>query len=384
VGAVILAGAVLGAGAATAVRPARTPLRIHTASLTQTGQALVWRVRSDDALDATRLVGDGRAVCLLRERVRSQAVVGELCVAVSRRGGRELSWAPRSGTGYGPARAVAASFGPATGHGLTVSFRPAAMGSGYTDLRWQVSSSLTSGTCRTSTGSGCRQLFPARPALARLHVPRLVGCVPSGASYITNGPRNGHDVALTFDDGPWYDTPQFFALLQRDHVPATFFHIGEQETTYGALDRKILAAGDLIGDHTWNHADVAGGGPFAAGEIAQARAAIQRETGGFTPCLFRAPGGAVSPGLISLARSMGFLTIEWDVDTRDWSRPGTGSIVSTVLNDTRNGSIVLQHEGGGDRSETLAALPTEIATLRRRGYRFVTLAGLLGLRLIYK
>ena len=81
---------------------------------------------------------------------------------------------------------------------------------------------------------------------------------------------------------------------------------------------------------------------------------------------------------------MGFITIEWDVDPRDWSRPGTGSIISTVLGTTQPGSIVIQHDGGGDRSETLAALPTEIDTLRARGYTFVTIPQLLGIRIIYK
>jgi peptidoglycan/xylan/chitin deacetylase (PgdA/CDA1 family) len=173
-------------------------------------------------------------------------------------------------------------------------------------------------------------------------------------------------------------------VLEREHVHATFFQIGQQVGTYGrAVDQRILADGDIIGDHTWNHADVAGDGPFAASEIASTRAAIARLTG-FTPCLFRAPGGAVSSALISEARRMGFITIEWDVDPRDWARPGTGAILSNVLGNVHNGSIVLQHDGGGDRSETLAALPTEIHVLRSRGYQFVTIPELLGLRVIYK
>jgi peptidoglycan/xylan/chitin deacetylase (PgdA/CDA1 family) len=201
---------------------------------------------------------------------------------------------------------------------------------------------------------------------------------------VTNGARSSHVVALTFDDGPWPDTPAFLALLERNHVPATFFQIGRQVGTYGrGVDQRILADGDIIGDHTWDHADVAGAGSHAAWEIASTRTAIARLTG-FTPCLFRAPGGAVSSALIGEAHSMGFVTIEWDVDPQDWRRPGTGAILSTVLGNVRNGSIVLQHDGGGDRSQTLAALPTEIRVLRSRGYRFVTVPQLLGLRVIYK
>jgi peptidoglycan-N-acetylglucosamine deacetylase len=128
---------------------------------------------------------------------------------------------------------------------------------------------------------------------------------------------------------------------------------------------------------------VSGGGSFAAGEISSTASAIRGLTG-FSPCLFRAPGGAVSSSLIGLARSMGFITIEWDVDPRDWSRPGTGAIYSNVVGNAHSGSIVLQHDGGGDRSETLAALPNEIDTLRARGYSFVTIPQLLGLQMIYK
>jgi peptidoglycan-N-acetylglucosamine deacetylase len=81
---------------------------------------------------------------------------------------------------------------------------------------------------------------------------------------------------------------------------------------------------------------------------------------------------------------MGFTTIEWNIDPRDWARPGTGAIYSNVVSNARPGAIVIQHDGGGDRSETLAALPEEIATLRARGYQFVTVTRLLGQRLLYK
>jgi peptidoglycan/xylan/chitin deacetylase (PgdA/CDA1 family) len=146
----------------------------------------------------------------------------------------------------------------------------------------------------------------------------------------------------------------------------------------------MLGDGDMIGDHTWSHADVSGDGSGAADQIARARDEIHRVTHGFTPCLFRAPGGAVSSALIGKARSMGFTTIQWDVDPRDWSTPGTDSIYRTVVSQAHSGSIVLQHDGGGPREETLAALPREIATLRREGYRFVTVTQLLGQKLIYK
>jgi peptidoglycan/xylan/chitin deacetylase (PgdA/CDA1 family) len=194
-------------------------------------------------------------------------------------------------------------------------------------------------------------------------------------------------IALTFDDGPWYDTPQFLNVLERNHVVATFFQIGDQISEYGergALERRMLRDGDMIGDHTWSHPDVAGGGPFAASQIRETADAIRRATRGFYPCLFRAPYGDVSTALLNEARRMGFTTIQWDIDPRDWSLPGTSAIYDNVVANAHPGAIVLQHDGGGPRYETLQALPREIHTLRARGYRFVTVTQLLGYKLIYK
>jgi peptidoglycan/xylan/chitin deacetylase (PgdA/CDA1 family) len=92
----------------------------------------------------------------------------------------------------------------------------------------------------------------------------------------------------------------------------------------------------------------------------------------------------VSPALIGRARSLGFTTIQWDIDPRDWARPGVGAIEANVLSNAHPGAIVIMHDGGGDRSETLAALPDIIDTLRARGYTFVTVTQLLGQRVIYR
>jgi peptidoglycan/xylan/chitin deacetylase (PgdA/CDA1 family) len=272
-------------------------------------------------------------------------------------------------------RSIAATVTRPASDRLTASFLPSAVRMHYTRLRWQA--------CLEQSGQ-CASPAPASAPTLKLHVPRLVGCVASGAPYVTRGPSTGRMIALTFDDGPWYDTPQFLGVLEREHVVATFFQIGEQIARYGSVDRRMLRDGDMIGDHTWNHADVAAGGSFAAGEISRTASAIRGATGGFDPCLFRAPGGDVSSPLISEARSMGFTTIEWDIDPRDWSLPGTGAIYGNVIANARPGAIVLQHDGGGNRSETLAALPREIDKLRREGYHFVTVTQMLGYRLLYK
>jgi peptidoglycan/xylan/chitin deacetylase (PgdA/CDA1 family) len=118
-------------------------------------------------------------------------------------------------------------------------------------------------------------------------------------------------------------------------------------------------------------------------QLEQTSAAI-KSASGFAPCLWRPPYGAQNPPLVGLARSLGLITVNWDVDTQDWTTPGTVTIYQRAVSGASNGSIILQHFGGGPRSQTLAAVPEEIATFRREGYRFVTLAQLLGLRLIYK
>jgi peptidoglycan/xylan/chitin deacetylase (PgdA/CDA1 family) len=275
---------------------------------------------------------------------------------------------------------------------LSAEFLPAAVGLGYRPLRWQVISTLVGGACAPSAAGqpGCVSPDPSKPTLLRLHEPELVGCAPAGPALVYKGPPRRREIALTFDDGPWNDpfASAFLGVLEREHVPATFFEIGRQISTYdprGAYERRMLADGDMIGDHTWSHPNVPALPPAEQRQqLLSTAAAIRQATGGFTPCLWRPPYGAVSPSLVSLARSLGFLTVMWDVDPRDWASPGVGAIYDNVVTHAHDGAIVLQHFGGGPRYQTLAALPQEIDTLRRAGYRFVTVAEMLGLRLVYR
>ena len=161
-------------------------------------------------------------------------------------------------------------------------------------------------------------------------------------------------------------------------MPGTFFEIGQEMPGREATMRRILAEGDEIGDHTENHVEYPG-----YGQIAGAAERIEDYTG-FTPCLFRPPGGAVNSSVIATAGSLGMKTITWDVDPRDWSLPGTPEIYSNIVGNAGPGSIILMHDGGGPREETLAALPEIIDTLRARGYGFETVSALLGDKIIYR
>ncbi len=389
---IVVAFAAVVPDTAAAGKSAPQPLQVSSSTLIQAGRQLTWTLVLAQPFSPGALARDKRSVCLLIERARGGRVTAQVCLAGPRHGGRSprLDVAQVTPTGTGVPHLIAATVSRSGARQLKATFTPASIGIGYRPTRWQVSSTLQAPPCATA-GPGqtsCQTLFPRRPALARLHTPRLVGCVASGAPFVTSGPANrGKVVALTFDDGPWVQTAQFLRVLEHYHVQATFFEVGEYIATYGqggAIERRMLADGDMIGDHTWSHPDVAGGGALARGQIIRAAAAIRSATHGFEPCLFRAPYGAVSSALFSVTTSLGFKTIQWDVDPTDWARPGTAAIEERVLSQVHPGAIVLQHDGGGDRSETLAALPDEIQTLKRRGYRFVTITQLFGMRLLYR
>jgi peptidoglycan-N-acetylglucosamine deacetylase len=207
----------------------------------------------------------------------------------------------------------------------------------------------------------------------------LVGCVPAGEDLRFAGPQPTNDVALTFDDGPSSWTPAILGELERERAVATFFVVGRQIAHNAGILRRMLRDGDALGNHSYSHPVLAGDGPYAHEQISETNALIWQASG-YRPCLFRAPYGATSPELIADARSQGLLTTEWNVDPRDWSQPGVEAIVSTTLRQTQPGSIILLHDGGGVRAQTVEALPRIIRAIRERSLRLVTVPELLRLR----
>lgn len=389
----LVAMSVVVVGAAGAGVTPVQPLGLQAGSLTQDGQDLTWQVELAQSFSPGALSRDHESVCLLLERASSGSVASQVCLAGPRRGERSprLLYSPITDAGPGSAVAIEATVTRSSDRELTASFLPSSVGLQYRPLRWQVISTVSTRGC-TPAAPGtttCSTLLLARPSLLSLHTPRLVGCVASGPDWVFTGPRNVHDIALTFDDGPWWEPPtaDFVTELARLHVPATFFEIGEHIPTYdphGTAERQMLADGDMIGDHTWSHPDLEGLSPFEQrGQIAEAAAEIKKVTG-FQPCLFRAPDGAVDSSVLSEAKSLGFTTIQWDIDPRDWALPGEDEIIDNVLANAHNGGIIEEHFGGGPRYETLDALPAEVAGLRARGYQFVTLTQMLGYKLVYR
>jgi peptidoglycan/xylan/chitin deacetylase (PgdA/CDA1 family) len=187
---------------------------------------------------------------------------------------------------------------------------------------------------------------------------------------LTDGPKV---VALTIDDGPSpVYTPQMLRLLSRYGITASFSMVGRNVAANPALAREVAAAGHVIVNHTWTHANLPLLAPLAmADQMNRASDTIARATG-TRPKMFRAPYGAWSPAVLARCQQMRLMPLAWSVDPRDWSRPGVSAITANIMRNTRGGSIILEHDGGGNRAQTVAALTYVLPRLLDQGYRFRT------------
>jgi len=373
---VLAAAAVVALGVPGAASAA--PRVVVNAGISQAGRKLILTVRT----------GSQIALKELQARpVTKRASSRYLCLALTKAGGRgeqRLCFGP-SKSQLGTERVNAKGKVLAKGSVRATVKRPnarrlvAALVPGDAGLtprryRWRT---IASRGCEP--GEACAESLPAKGSFAfRLRPVRPVGCTGGTPGLVTNGPRDRKVVALTFDDGPSEYTPGFLQVLREKGVVGTFFEVGQEMPGRESTMRQILAQGGELGDHTMNHVLYPG-----YSQIAGAASRIEQYTH-FRPCLFRPPGGGVNSSVIATAGSLGMRTINWDVDPRDWSTPGTGAIYSTIVGNARPGSIILMHDGGGPRGQTLAALPQIIDTLRARGYGFTTVSQLLGYHLIYR
>jgi peptidoglycan-N-acetylglucosamine deacetylase len=184
-------------------------------------------------------------------------------------------------------------------------------------------------------------------------------------------------VALTFDDGPSGRTPAILRVLANHRARATFFVVGRATRGLEPVLRRIVASGNELADHTYSHANLLALRP--AGRLRELRwtRSLLEDATGVPPRFFRPPDGATGPAVNRLGRQLGLVPVLWSVDSRDWQMPGTKAIVRRVLAHIRPGSIALFHDGGGDRQETLRALPAILRALERRHLQPVTLSRLL-------
>ena len=172
-------------------------------------------------------------------------------------------------------------------------------------------------------------------------------------------------VYLTFDDGPhptW--TPKVLAVLRKYGVKAVFFEIGQNVARYPSITRSLRTYGNKIGNHTWSHPDLT---TLSTASVTWQLNRMESSLG-YRPRCVRPPYGATNSRIATIIANRGQRQILWTVDPRDWSRPGTSTIVNRVLANVRAGSRILMHDGGGDRSQSVAALDILIPKLRARGF----------------
>jgi peptidoglycan/xylan/chitin deacetylase (PgdA/CDA1 family) len=203
--------------------------------------------------------------------------------------------------------------------------------------------------------------------------PTVPGIVqkPGGTQFYL--PCEGTNIALTIDDGPdpLY-TPQVLALLAQYQVKATFCMVGFRAEAHPDLVKAAIDGGHHVANHTYSHSlklntFVA---PQVKDEIARATDILTTASGGHRPTLFRAPGGAMSSIIAAECVAQGLRPVNWSVDPRDWAEPGVQQIVNVILTKTRPGSIILDHDGGGNRQQTVDALRIALPRLIDAGYTF--------------
>lgn len=233
-------------------------------------------------------------------------------------------------------------------------------------------------THRTTRRASAVKPTPAeRSARQRRAEAGAIDRVLSYTPAITAGGHTGHELALTFDDGPGPYTLQLVHVLDSFHVKATFFAIGEEERYFSAGTLAELHSGDVVGDHTETHPMMASLSAHEQHEQLFEQILRIQLLGGPTPRLFRPPYGSFDATTFKELRSLHLLMVLWSEDTSDYTLPGVAAIVQRALAGAHPGAIILMHDGGGNRSETVAALPAIIRGLRRRGLEPVTIPRLL-------
>jgi peptidoglycan-N-acetylglucosamine deacetylase len=227
-----------------------------------------------------------------------------------------------------------------------------------------------------STRTVLHRLRPGRRRAGRrvraLAAVLVVLVVASTAGCVRYRPDPG-TVALTFDDGPhptW--TPQVLDILDVFQIKATFFVVGENVDRYPGLTAEILRRGHSVQNHSYTHPDLVTLSNAQVDSELRRNHIELREAGVPKPNCLRPPYGSYDQRIDLLAEARGLQLVLWDVDTRDWSRPGVPTIVDRATQ-AGSGDIVLMHDGGGDRSQTVEALPEIILELDEQGYDFQSL-----------
>jgi peptidoglycan/xylan/chitin deacetylase (PgdA/CDA1 family) len=220
------------------------------------------------------------------------------------------------------------------------------------------------------TASEARAMLTSKEDAA---IDRLLARQP----FIRAGGIERREIALTFDDGPGPYTPRLLDQLERLHVPATFFEVGFMFRWFHDSASRVVKLGDVIGDHTETHPRMAA--LAASAQLSQIVDQTQwvRTYGGPFPRLWRPPFGSYNATTLAILRREKMLMVLWTIDTSDYLRPGVKVIVQRALAGAKPGAIILMHDGGGNRTQTIEALPLIAKGLRARGYKLVTIPQLI-------
>ncbi|MBS4172621.1 polysaccharide deacetylase family protein [Bacillus sp. FJAT-49736] len=187
-------------------------------------------------------------------------------------------------------------------------------------------------------------------------------------------------VALTFDDGPHPEyTPDILKLLKKYHAKSTFFVIGELVKQYPEIVQEEVKNGHEIANHTFSHHFRSNLSKKHLKKELKKTEEIIREITGVSTAFFRPIGGYYNQKIVQTARNSGYRVIiwTWNQDSKDWKEPGAEKIAENILSDTMPGDIILMHDGGGDRSQTVKALEIILPQLKKAGYEMVTVSELL-------
>lgn len=238
--------------------------------------------------------------------------------------------------------------------------------------------STSSTAAAASTPTATVPSTPAKKPVTQSPTDRQVHRMIADNATFLQGSTKGKLVALTFDDGPSIYTARMVRELRQLQAPATFFEIGQQIGRYTTLVHNMSKWGFAIEDHTWNHPDLTTlPNSKVDNQLLWTKNTIHKATGVY-PQFFRPPYGSENARVRRVGGSLGMVTTLWDIDTRDWSLPGTASIIHAA-EQVHAGGIIIMHDGGGPRTETLAAVPVIVRYLRAHHFTLVTIPQLLTL-----
>lgn len=197
---------------------------------------------------------------------------------------------------------------------------------------------------------------------------------------ISPRPTSAKAIALTFDDGPSQYSDAILDILKQKGAVATFFDVGNQAANYPNVEKRMYQEGHQVASHSNTHAQLTTLPKQALRDELTAGLSSIANASGVNTKVLRAPYGDFSAQQWKDAGDLISMNVLWDIDTLDWKQPGAEAIRNAVLDNAHNGAIVLMHDGGGDRSQDIAALPGIIDGLKAQGYRLVTVQQLIDLK----